>query len=537
MMKAIESYADSNLLKDLNRVLRSKDPKAIRKRLLENSKVLNSSCSLEILRTLLRDALKYENEEIIQLIIKFIEISGLEAEFYKIEILLDAVTCGNVKISELVLKNERRLDYCPEWIWNNVFNYRKKSRVEMLTLLLNYGLSANIRTDAGLNLLHLFVQYYLHRGEENSDAAEVAEIFINSGIPVDDTDVNSNWTPLFYAIISQNIPLISMLIKKGADVNKQVRYTGIFPLHLATLHGPDVVDLLLSNGADICARSSFDKSSALHKACLHNNEQVISLLLRKGADIRVINNAGITPLNMLNSEKENYQGCLIVMVREFSKLFYANQPVFKSDMDFIAENSDAKRHFENCISELGRMSRNKFHVPFSYYSVLEMSKNNKKLAQLTKNVEFLRNFKENISGFTYFKNKLRRILREAMEVRDKSTAVELRLKFIFGDILPDIVTTKLAKNLSIEDLPDSEVADNKTVSPKKTKKTKQKIVKRTDFLQLASKVKLGKKMSASTKKFTVKKLTLAAQKPAAVTKIAVKKSKVEKDIKYKFYRR
>lgn len=77
----------------------------------------------------------------------------------------------------------------------------------------------------------------------------------------------------------------------------------------------------------------------------------------------------------------------------------------------------------------------------------------KKLALLVKNKKFVLKFEENLDEFTYYRSDLRKVLSQAMELRDRSLVVDYRLYSVFGDFLPATVLRKLAKNLTLEDLP------------------------------------------------------------------------------------
>lgn len=75
--------------------------------------------------------------------------------------------------------------------------------------------------------------------------------------------------------------------------------------------------------------------------------------------------------------------------------------------------------------ELKQMSNFKFYAPFTYYSVLQMSKNIKKLANLTKNEEFLAKFEANLDSFSCYKSDLQEIMAEAVQLKNQLDAVEI----------------------------------------------------------------------------------------------------------------
>lgn len=214
-----------------------------------------------------------------------------------------------------------------------------------------------------------------------------------------------------------------------------------------------LLKFFLSIGADVNVKWDITRLTALHRACLINNEQMISLLIQKGADIGAQTNLGKTPFSMLNPAWEHNDSCLKIMVKELTKLVFGNVPLRGGDKKLLKKKPNAREHFKNCLKELIQMSRTKFHGPYSYYSVLCMGKSINKLAHLTKNVKFVENFEKNLWKISYYESDLRSILQEAIRARDKSLIVTSRLYLAFGDFIPDTMIRLLAENLTDKDLP------------------------------------------------------------------------------------
>lgn len=373
--------------------------------------------------------------------------------------LMIAISSGNLLFVEFLLNYGTNLPAEPiecYQLFPNIFeNYEKpeKDRKKMLELLLKYGFNIEFIDDDGQNILHLFIHSFVNMNDV--DSVEIAEILIERAkISPDDPDKN-NWSPLIYAIEEEHLPLVTFFIEKGADVNRQsIDDEGKFPIHNAVeLTNVDITKLLLSNGANLNAKSK-DGSTALHFACNdYNNEEMISFLIRRGADISAEDNRGKTSFAVafVNDTIDN---CCVIIIKKFSMLSFENIPVNAKDTNLIQANPTAREHFEACLHELRLMANTIFYPPFSYYSVLKMSRNNmKKLALLTKNEELLTKFKANLNSFTYFQDDLQIILEESVEIKDRLVAVESRLKYIFGNFFPDIILRILAENLNLKNLP------------------------------------------------------------------------------------
>ncbi len=97
-------------------------------------------------------------------------------------------------------------------------------------------------------------------------------------------------TPDFLKLIKTGTPQsIQDAIDKGADVNAKDK-SDVTPLMLVAKSNPnpDVITTLLKAGADIEARDSPDRQTALIYAAEYNsNPEVITMLLKAGADINV----------------------------------------------------------------------------------------------------------------------------------------------------------------------------------------------------------------------------------------------------------
>lgn len=444
---------NSLIIENLSVAILNNDMRTVYEIFLKNFKLLNRPESVNLI---LAQAIRYNIEE------KTIEIlmeHGSKMNFNQLLVL--SVTIGNLRLAKLLLRNgvkpevvlQKKNNYPLRRIFQSTPNFRK----EMLQLLIDYGLKIkDIQNKYGENVLHQFI-YFVEKNDE--DVVEVAEIIVNSGVPFDEPDID-DCTALHCSTLHGNKDLVSFLIEKGAGVNRRAYSSELFPLLVAASCGhKKIIDLLLSNSADINAQSKVGWT-ALHVACLEHLEPIISLLIRRGADISAVKGDGYTPFALL--EPDNWKlsdhrrgDCIVTMVKEFAKLIFENLlgTKSKSDLKMIMNNPNTRQHYENCLSELHQTAIVKFYEPYSYYSVLKKSKNVKKIALLTKNNEYVLNFEKNLDRFFYYQSDLGRILEEAIQVRNELSTVESRLVSIFGDIFPDIVIRNLQNYLSVADLP------------------------------------------------------------------------------------
>ena len=91
---------------------------------------------------------------------------------------------------------------------------------------------------------------------------EVVELLLEAGVNVNShvcpPTYERHWrsdtyTPLHYAIIHKNLPLVRLLLHHGANLDDEMHHEGpTFPIHLASFTGPpELVQLLIDAGADV----------------------------------------------------------------------------------------------------------------------------------------------------------------------------------------------------------------------------------------------------------------------------------------------
>lgn len=424
------------LIVELNRASAESDVRTLRDILSKNPYLINHPQCSDVRRMLLFKATFENNQEIFELIVNFPKRIMFHEEDNIDKHLSSAIYKGNVRLVEFLLKSGASLQG-PDWQGDlpaqRIFDRMNiDTREDILKLLIEYGMDTSIRDEKGRNLLQQFISEFVKKNDQ--DAAKIAEILLKHGLTIDEVD-QDGYSPLVLSLCTQNEDLIQILIKRGANVNKKCTVRGTLPLFVAIrVNNLELVELLLSSGAKLDATDN-EKWTALHVACFHHREQMIGFLIRKGADVCAKDEKGRNPFYFLDPEVPNYGQCMSLMVKEFSKLMFEKISVSDKDEDFILDEPMARKYFENCTSELEKMASTVINGSHSYYTILGMSKNVKKLAMLLKDEDFVQEFISKLGMFSCYESDLTQLLEEAFQITDRLDHVDSRINSSFGDFL------------------------------------------------------------------------------------------------------
>ena len=170
-----------------------------------------------------------------------------------------------------------------------------ESNMETIQRLLDQGANVNAQDDRGNNSLYFAAEYCKDK--------EILQLLIDSGTNINKKNKFDN-TPLIYAAQYNTLEIVSFLISNGAEVNI-LDSAGDVPLLAAALenHDPQVITILLKAGADINHKNNDGKTAVL-LAAEYNNIEVIKTLIEAGADLDEKDNDGKSAQNYINARDE-----------------------------------------------------------------------------------------------------------------------------------------------------------------------------------------------------------------------------------------
>ncbi len=141
--------------------------------------------------------------------------------------------------------------------------------------------------------------------------AEIVEYLLEKGADSRIRDVTGG-DAFYYATRFTFMPrntagsmqVVKMLLNEGADVSVATK-RGLTPLIRASSIGfVDMVNLLISKKADVNVKTKKGKETALHAAVRKGNITVVEALVNAGADIRITNRKGETPLDLAKKKRK-----------------------------------------------------------------------------------------------------------------------------------------------------------------------------------------------------------------------------------------
>lgn len=120
----------------------------------------------------------------------------------------------------------------------------------------------------------------LHEAVTRGDLESVLKM-LDRGGDIEAKDPGAGASPLHFAVMKGGMPIIDLLVRRGADVNSRTR-NGTTPLHTAVLYSRlEVAEFLAGKGADLNAKS-VSGATPLALAVAAKNEPIAARLRELG---------------------------------------------------------------------------------------------------------------------------------------------------------------------------------------------------------------------------------------------------------------
>ena len=189
---------------------------------------------------------------------------------------------------------------------------------------------------------------------------DIAIQLLKAGVNVNSKD-EDDWTALLYAASGGYKDIVEVLIASGADVNAKAENDGNLTVLMAAAREgyKDVVIQLLDAGADINAKD-YSNESILMQAASNSRQEVVSLLLKRGAQFTV---EDIIKLGN-NFDKLSLECNMLLSMCSFSSFNHYRMALLSSDKEQQAKLFCQAYH-------LKRFARPLHHTLLIWASILD----------------------------------------------------------------------------------------------------------------------------------------------------------------------
>lgn len=148
---------------------------------------------------------------------------------------------------------------------------------------------------------------------------DIVKLLLDGGGRLEDRD-NAGFTALLSSAHNGDLRIFNLLLSRGAELNA-FDYQGNSPLHVAAAAGNQALsEALVNKGVDINSRNVTDAATPLMAAIQNKRLETSRLLVEKGADVNIVNMAGVSPLMM--AVEKNDAGLVGAMIARGADVNY-----------------------------------------------------------------------------------------------------------------------------------------------------------------------------------------------------------------------
>ncbi|XP_057321107.1 putative ankyrin repeat protein RF_0381 [Microplitis mediator] len=177
----------------------------------------------------------------------------------------------------------------------------------------------------------------------------------NNANPNADADIDKSRSPLIYAAIRGNVPIIKLLLAYGLDVNIRKKHLGESLLHIVVqMRNSEAVEFFLNHDMFDINMVTNCKDSALHYGIMYaTDDNIIRQLLNAGININLKNTGGKTAFTS-QSSLDNSKKVNDAITEHIAKCSAANFYVNQENLAVVNSEKFGELRVQ-CISEIEKM--------------------------------------------------------------------------------------------------------------------------------------------------------------------------------------
>ncbi|KPK63612.1 hypothetical protein AMJ83_06195 [candidate division WOR_3 bacterium SM23_42] len=189
---------------------------------------------------------------------------------------------GSVETAELLLAHGLDINAMNDFGWTPLSNAAFRN-AEITQFLISRGAKVNPHRIEQKEACTCHAEYQtpLHCAVRR-DSLNIVRLLVENGAVINITD-NDEMTPLHIAVSDGNSAITEYLLSQNAQLNIKENHWGRTELHTAAINGyDDIVELLVNKGADVNAQDIEGKTSLDH-TLHHGFDSITSFLIAHGA--------------------------------------------------------------------------------------------------------------------------------------------------------------------------------------------------------------------------------------------------------------
>jgi ankyrin repeat protein len=219
-------------------------------------------------------------------------------DIYGCSVLYYAISEENYEMAEFLLRNGAQIEGSSHKVEPLIVLASRNDNIDIVKLLIENEAEVDESSEEGETALLAAVR------NQNID---LVEVLISNGANVNLQDQDGK-SPLYEANFNNNLQIMEVLLKNGANpeidslilpktdsLNLGHRWNSVL-VSACENNDLEKANILLEYGANPNNNNNEYKISALHWACLHGNLPLIKSLLQYGADLKLTDIAGQTPV-------------------------------------------------------------------------------------------------------------------------------------------------------------------------------------------------------------------------------------------------